>query len=359
MKPESPFSKLPSLSELIQHPTVQSVVERVNQTTIAQRATGFLEELQASWKEPGHLPSVGELAERLAHRLLGRADHCSPTVNATGVVCSQSWQAPLSDASVKELQRYASDFQQNRDASIQRVTSTLAKLAGAEAAWVASNFSAAMCLTEQCPEATLASSPLMGLLNPVHYGYEHVETIGDRIQAGDDLVVVDGSGLLGGPRCGIIFGKRSLIDQVQQSELQSALAADAMTLSTLESTLAVYRTPEQILHQIPLWQLLSAPLQNLQQRCHRIAPLLADGESIATAEPIELESAWLDDGESQLSSKSWAIAVQPTDGNVQQLAKQFENAAPQIIPQVTEGKLQLNFRSIFPRWDQHLISAIE
>ena len=127
MKSESPFSKLPSLSELLEHPTVQGVVQRVNQTTIAQRAAGFWEELQANWKEQGGIPSVGELAERLAHRLLGRSHHSIPMVNATGVLCSRLWQAPLPEAAVHELLRFASDYQQPSMELMQKVASSLAK----------------------------------------------------------------------------------------------------------------------------------------------------------------------------------------------------------------------------------------
>ncbi len=358
MKSDSPFSKLPTLSELLQHPTVQGVVERVNQTTIAQRAAGFLEELQTSWKEQGGMPTVGELAERLAHRLLGRADHSSPTVNATGVVCSRRWRAPLAENAMRELLRFASDYQQSNQTMMDRVAATLAKLCGSEAAWIASSYEAAVSMTAQCEGATIVSSPLIGLCNPSDFGHVHVDTISERVATGADLVVVDGSGLMGGPRCGIVVGRKSLVVKLREHDLSEALAADTMVLAALEATLQSYRTPEQAVHQIPILQLLSAPLENLQQRCERIAPLINECESVERAEATELQSVWLDAGDSQLSAASWGVVVRATDGATDGLFNRLEKAFPQIVGRVEPGQVILDFRAIFPRWDQHLVAAL-
>lgn len=358
MKPESPFSKLPSLSELLRHPTVQGVVQRVNQTTIAQRATGFWDELQSSWKEQGGMPSVGELAERLAQRLLGRSEHASPTVNATGVVCSRRWQAPLADAATHELLRFASDYQQPKAELMDQVSSSLTKLVGAEAAWVASSYEAAVSLTACCESSTIVTSPLLGLHDPQEFGLEHVDTLSQRIQAGADLVVIDGSGLLGGPRCGIVVGNQQSIAKIREHELVDALAADTMVLAALEATLNIYKTPEQAIHQIPILQLLSTPLENLRQRCERLAPLIAESDAVASAEVMECESVWLDTGDNSMSAKSWAIAVHGKNAGTP-LPGLLQRARPQIVGRVESEGIVLDFRAIFTRWDQHLVSALD
>jgi len=359
MKPDFPFSKFPSLGELLKHPTVVGVVERVNQTTIAQRAAGFWDELQTHWKEQGGMPSVGELAERLAHRLLGRSDHCSPQVNATGVICSRRWQAPLAEPAVHALLRFASDYQQPSAAQREQVAASLVKLTGAEAAWVASSFEAAISMTGPCEDAKRISSPLIGLLDPTEFGRGHVDTIAGRLSEGADLVVVDGSGLLGGPRCGIVVGSKRFVDQIQQHELAGALAAEVMVLAALEATLEIYRFPEKVKYQIPVLQLLSTPLENLQQRCERIAPLLGECEQIASAEVVACESIWFDAGSSQLSAASWAIVLRPAHGAVEPLAQRFEQATPQVVGREEAGAYWLDFRAIFPRWDQQLVAIFD
>lgn len=359
MKTDSPFPKFPSLSELLKHPTVQGVVERVNQTTIAQRATGFLQELQTGWKEHGSTPSISELAERLAQRLLGRSHNSAPTVNATGVICSQRWQAPLAEAAVHELLRFASDYQPPAETLLDQTSDSLVKLTGAEAAWVSSSYEAAITMASQCENATVVSSPLVGLLNPEVMGREHVATISDEVNEGADLVVVDGAGLLGGPRCGIVVGASKFVEQLKQSELAAALKADAMVLAALEATLEIYRSADQVIHQIPVLQLLSTPMQNLQQRCERVASLLADCEAVESAEPTACKSIWLDAGNSQLSAASWAIMVRPSQTSAERLGQRFEQALPSVVGRVAGDVFWLDFRAVFPRWDQQIVSALE
>lgn len=363
MKPNSPLSKLPSLHELLKHPTVLGVVERVNQTTIAQRATGFWEELQASWKEQGGAPSVAELAQRLAQRLLGRSSHAIPLVNATGLICSQHWQAPLAEAAVHEVVRFASDYQQPSTDLLEQVAASLVKLTGAQAAWVATSYDAAISIASQCAGATVFSSRVIGLLDPAEFGKESVDTISDRLEAGADLVVLDGAGLLGGPRCGIVVGSSQILEAALQGELAGALTADGMVLAALQATLEIYRTADKVIHQIPVLQLLSTPLENLRQRCERLAPLLAECSAVASAEATECESNWLDTGSTQRADASWAIALCPasgaTQGSLEELAKRFELATPQVIGRTQEERFLLDFRALFPRWDQGVVGALD
>ena len=86
-KSDSPLSKLPSIGELLKHPRLQGVVDRINQTTLANRASRFLEETQSFLRRRAEqVPSIHELAERFARHLLGEQRTGSAVINATGVV---------------------------------------------------------------------------------------------------------------------------------------------------------------------------------------------------------------------------------------------------------------------------------
>ena len=121
-----------------------------------------------------------------------------------------------------------------------------------------------------------------------------------------------------------------------------------MVLAALEATLEIYRSPEKLKHQIPVLQLLATPLENLQQRCERIAPLLAECEQVASAKVVAQDSIWLDTGSSQLSSASWSIALRPAQGTPERLSHLFSQADPQVVGRVEEDILRLDFRAIFP-----------
>ncbi len=361
MKPESPFSKLPSLSELLAHPTVAQVVKRVNQTTIAQRATGFLDELQTNLRhrwEQGHVPSLGQLAERFARRLLGPAQTSLPAVNATGTVLGDRWQSlPLAERAIDEVVRLASEYHVGDQALVERVHNVLKELTGAEAALIVSNFRAAADMVRN-RNTHVDLARYAGILNPQEHGLSPYSTLAERLRNGSDLVVADGAGLIGGPPCGIIVGKREFVDAVSHDSFAVLAKPDNLTLAALAATLGIYEKGERVIHQIPLWQLLTTPLENLEQRAHRLAMLISASERIESATPTRCEGVWCDAGAENLSGPSWAIVVKPYANAFDEVAASLQEAAPQVTSRVQENEICLDLRGVFPRWDQHLVSAL-
>ena len=362
MKPDSPFSKLPSLSELLGHPTVAQVVKRVNQTTIAQRAAGFLEELQTNLRQridQGNVPSLGQLAERLARRLLGPAQTSLPAVNATGTVLGDRWPAlPLAEPAVDEIVRLATEYHSGGQALAERVSATLKELTGAEAALVVNSFRTA-CELARPAIAEFDEARYAGLVNPQEHGLAAYNTISERLQAGKDLVVVDGAGLLGGPPCGIILGKRERVEEVSRNALTPLAAPHDLTLAALAATLAIYQNTTRVIHQIPVWQLLTAPLENLEQRASRLAMLMNAGERISSATPTRCDGTWCDAAGIKLSGPTWAIVVKPQTAAFDAVVASLQDTSPQILARVQQEEIWLDLRGVFPRWDQHLVTALE
>jgi len=361
MKPESPFSKLPSLSELLSHPAVAQVVKRVNQTTIAQRATGFLEELQSNLKQrwdQGHVPSLGQLAERFARRLLGPAQTSLPAVNATGTVLGERWQAlPLAEPAVDEVVRLASEYHLGDQALLDRIHNVLKDLTGAEAALIVSSFRAAADIVRN-RNARVDLARYSGILNPGEHGLSSYSNLTERLRTGSDLVVVDGAGLIGGPPCGIIVGKREFVEAASHDSFAVLAKPDNLMLAALAATLNIYEKSERVIHQIPLWQLLTAPLENLEQRAQRLAMLMSASERIESATPTSYDGIWCDGDGVKLSGPSWAIVVKPHANAFEEVAASLQDATPQVVARVQENEIWLDLRGVFPRWDQHLVSAL-
>jgi hypothetical protein len=361
MKPESPFSKLPSISELLGHPAVTQVVKRVNQTTIAQRASSFLEELQTNLRhrwEHGHVPSLGQLAERFARRLLGPAQTALPVVNATGSVLGDRWPAlPLAEPAIDEMVRLASDFTSEQQPLVERTLHSLRELCSAEAALVLHSFAVARDLARTLGGSTEVAR-YAGFINPASHGLSAYSTIAERLQAGSELVAVDGAGLIGGPACGILVGRGNRVREIANDPLVSQASPNLFTLAGLAATLAVYHANERVIHQIPLWQLLTAPLENLEQRCHRLAALIGANEQIVSATPTRCDGTWCDSEDTKLSSPSWAIVAKPRSEAFDAIVANLQEAVPQVLVRLQSEEIWLDLRGIFPRWDQHLLAAI-
>jgi seryl-tRNA(Sec) selenium transferase len=156
-------------------------------------------------------------------------------------------------------------------------------------------------------------APAAGSIDPIIHGFTAVPTIAGRIAAGADLVVVDGAGLLGGPACGLIVGRRKFVEQATNHPLASLAAVDPLAFTALSTTLDLYRDAEKssVLLQVPVWQQLSAPLDNLKQRAEHCRAL-------------------------------WA---------------QLQRGPYPVLARECDGALHLDLRTVFPRWDQQLVAA--
>jgi L-seryl-tRNA(Ser) seleniumtransferase len=424
---------------LLEHPRVKSVVTRINQSTLAHRATGFLDELRSSLAERTgrvEMPSVTQLAERLARRLLGEPQASGPVINATGVVVgAAAWAPPLADAALHAMMQVAGEYHHCGGETVKAIERDLCSLSGAEAALVLSSFDAALNVafaataanreasvvggsdpanagvdwrriaarhasvlqtvadSESLPTASRGVSPpavivrasdaattttevaqyakqanaclidvapLAGVINPSTYGLPSIETLEDRLAAGADLVVADGAGLLGGPGCGVLVGKRKVIEAVAAHHLASLAALDAARAAALHATLVLYREDHDgsAALAIPVWQLLSAPLANLLQRAERLAAQIAASAQAAAATAREVESSWCG-AAGAAPAKSWIIAVGPAKGDAASLLGQLRQRPYPIVAAEAEGAVHLDLRSVFPRWDQQLVAAFE
>jgi L-seryl-tRNA(Ser) seleniumtransferase len=440
MKFEPHLPQLPSIGELLEHPRVKGVVQRINRSTVAQRAAGFLDELRTTVVERAgkfEVPPMGHLADRLVRRLLGEPISGGPAINATGVVVGQRDLAPpLADVAVHAMMQQAGEYH-DRGARLRNTAEhDLAQLTGAEGVLALSSFDAALAIalasTTANREALLAGgietaatgidwrgvaarngvalrngndsaavstsmnsgaplaallrspdaepwlptaeaarlakaanaqfidvAPLAGLVNPQSHGLAAVETIRERLAAAD-LVVIDGAGLLGGPSCGLLFGRRALIDAAASHPLARLAAIDALHAAALHATAQLYRDDEQgVIFTIPVWQLLSAPAANLQQRAERLASLIAAAPGVASAAAVACESPWLRLGEVALTAPDWTIAVRPREGGESKLAAALASASRPIIAAEQDGTVSIHLRSVFPRWDQQLVTELE
>ncbi|MGL4424876.1 MAG: L-seryl-tRNA(Sec) selenium transferase, partial [Cetobacterium sp.] len=72
------------------------------------------------------------------------------------------------------------------------------------------------------------------LIDFSNYGLKKEPTILESINSGMDLVTFSGDKLLGGPQCGVIVGKKTLIDKLKKNQFLRAFRVCKMTISALE-----------------------------------------------------------------------------------------------------------------------------
>jgi L-seryl-tRNA(Ser) seleniumtransferase len=230
--------------------------------------------------------------------------------------------------------------------------------------FVVAGFAESVALTDLVRLGRLKNLPVIhdigsgALVDFAQFGFSDEPVAGTSIKQGADLVMFSGDKLLGGPQCGILIGRRQLIEQAAHHPLARALRVDKLTLGALAATLKLYRDSEQARHRVPLLQLLSAPLDNLRTRAQRLAPQMAACPAIAAADAIA-DVTYLGGGAVPAQKlATWCVALTPSEMSVDRLAARLRTGKPAVVGRVREERLYLDLRTVFPRQDLDLVAAV-
>jgi L-seryl-tRNA(Ser) seleniumtransferase len=195
------------------------------------------------------------------------------------------------------------------------------------------------------------------LLPTAPYGLAPEPTVQESIAAGADLVTFSGDKLLGGPQAGLIVGRADLIEQLKRHPLARALRVDKTTIASLEATLLAYLRG-RALEEIPVWQMIAAPLEQLQSRAVALVARLAD---LTHAEVVPCASAVGGGSLPGETLSSVAVALkpgQPTNWTPDTLARQLRAGHPSVIARVADAQLLLDLRTVLPDQDDTLAQCL-
>jgi L-seryl-tRNA(Ser) seleniumtransferase len=197
------------------------------------------------------------------------------------------------------------------------------------------------------------------LIDFSRYGFRDEPVVRESVAAGADLVLFSGDKLLGGPQCGIIVGRKDLIDKIEHHPLMRALRVDKLTLAALVATLRLYRDLNTAEQRIPLLSMLSTSMENLKFRAEKLASQLKGLQGLASVE-VQQGACLLGGGSMPVQDvPSYQVLIQPSGEAVTQLAERLRTGEPAVIGRVHVDRLVLDLRTVAPRYDSQLVQAFQ
>lgn len=108
------------------------------------------------------------------------------------------------------------------------------------------------------------------LIDLTEYGLSGEPLVRESVATGA-TVVFSGDKLVGGPQAGIIAGPAAVVREAKANPLARAFRPDKFTIAALEATLALYRSRERALSEIPALAMLVADAKTLELRAKSLA----------------------------------------------------------------------------------------
>ena len=190
------------------------------------------------------------------------------------------------------------------------------------------------------------------------FGLAHEPTVAESIAAGIDLVAVSGDKLMGGPQCGVIFGRAVMIEALKRNPLLRALRVDKLTLAALGATLRCYQQPQR-LNEIPLFAMLRLSADDLLSRAQRLCAQLGGAAESGFRCQAVRTVACTGGGTLPLDElHSAGLRVSKAGGGAEQLAAALRTQRPPVIGRAAAGALIIDLRTIPESKDPALLRAL-
>lgn len=183
------------------------------------------------------------------------------------------------------------------------------------------------------------------LVDLQEYGLGKEPTVQEEVKAGADLICFSADKLLGGAQAGLIVGKKSYVDQMRNHPLLRALRIDKFARTALEAVLKEYLDLKQAVQTVPVLQMLTCPVQELQEKAVRCCARL-DQEGIPVRVQVETCVSKAGGGAlPELELPSYGVSLLPEEIKVEALEERMRRLPVPVIGRVKEGRFLLDMRT--------------
>lgn len=172
-----------------------------------------------------------------------------------------------------------------------------------------------------------------------------------------ELVMVPGDAFLGGPSCGILLGKKEILESISKMAESLGWQASSDTKAALLRTLQASTTFEDW-KQLPIGSSLSISLKNMENRAKRLASQLAMHPAV--------ERTYVEKRQCRIGAGAWSsvrmdsvvLQLFPKAISASALAEQFASAPIPVWTNVQSDHIEMVLRTVDPGEDRLVVAPL-
>jgi L-seryl-tRNA(Ser) seleniumtransferase len=187
-----------------------------------------------------------------------------------------------------------------------------------------------------------------------------VPTVDQEVRAGADLVTLSGDKLLGSVQAGVVVGGGEPVERMRRHPLYRSLRMDKVRLALLEHSLLDYLAIETLRERNPVIECMERTLPEMEPLAERLVKGLGKPKPGGLEWELVTDHSLVGGGavpEVRIETLCLALSRPGQDG--ERLAETLRKHEPPVIARVQEGRVLLDFRTIFDHDLPHLEAAVK
>jgi L-seryl-tRNA(Ser) seleniumtransferase len=194
------------------------------------------------------------------------------------------------------------------------------------------------------------------LTNLSAYGIVGEPIVSEIVAGGADVISFSGDKLLGSVQAGLIVGKHAIVERLRKHPLYRALRSDKVRLAALESTLVAHRRDAGAT-EVPVIEMLALSNEEIESRARQLIENVGHTELELTLQPGESAIGGGAGPTSKLPTT--LIAITHPRLTAQEIERTLRSSSPAIIGRISERKVLLDLRTVFPDELAEVASALQ
>jgi len=196
------------------------------------------------------------------------------------------------------------------------------------------------------------------LLDLRQFNLPYEPFVQESIKAGADLICFSGDKLLSGPQCGIILGRKDLIDRIKKNPLTRAFRSCKFTFIALEQTLRLFLDPETLMQRHSVFRIMSLKPNEIKKRARRVSKKINEEfKGHLNSSVIETKAEIGGGSLAGYELPSYAVAIKPPI-KPDDFARKMRKQSVPVIGRVEGGQYLLDFRTILPKEEKYIFGAL-
>ncbi len=186
------------------------------------------------------------------------------------------------------------------------------------------------------------------------FGIKGEPSLLQSFSSGVDLIAASGDKLLGGPQCGILIGKKDLIERIRKNPLLRAFRVDKLTYAALETTIMEHLQEDST--SVPVERMLSVLPEELMRRCGEVVDQITSSNLVLDVVPV---ASLIGGGTAPKASlQGCAISVRHVSASAPECLTMLRKLDPPVIGRIADDTVLLDLRTIPPGFDADLASLL-